>query len=240
MRINNVERYDDRAYIQTNLIEAYELLMDFVNRHLPDKFYLQDDQRISLRTMIFREIVANLIIHREYTNAAPATFVIYRDRVETENANNPHGEGPIDPTNFVPFPKNPLIAKFFIQLGRAEELGSGILTTTRLTKDYAGKGKAVFIEGAIFKTIMPLPDGKAIAVNDTVNDTVKQRMTRVIQELVKQPGLKSKDLAKITGVSEVSIRRDMQKLTLLVEFRGAPKTGGYFPTDYMLSKLEGN
>lgn len=130
VRISNVERYDDRAYIQTNLTEAYELLMDFVNRYLPDKFYLQGDQRISLRSTIFREIAANLIIHREYTNAAPATFVIYADRVETENANNPHGEGPIDPTNFVPFPKNPLIAKFFIQLGRVEELGSGILTTT--------------------------------------------------------------------------------------------------------------
>ena len=51
------------------------------------------------------------------TNAAPATFIIYADRVETENANNPLGEGPIDPDNFVPFPKNPLIAKFFIQLG---------------------------------------------------------------------------------------------------------------------------
>ena len=91
VRINNTDRYDDRAYIQTNLIEAYELLMDFVSRHLPDKFYLQGDQRISLRTTIFREIAANLIIHREYTNAAPATFVIYADRVETENANNPHG-----------------------------------------------------------------------------------------------------------------------------------------------------
>lgn len=160
VRINNVERYDDRAYIQTNLIEGYELLMDFVNRHLPDKFYLQGDQRISLRTIIFREIAANLIIHREYTNAAPARFVIYADRVETENPNNPHGEGPIDPTNFVPFPKNPLIAKFFIQLGRAEELGSGILTTTRLTKEYAGKGKAVFIEGVTFKMVMPLPGKK--------------------------------------------------------------------------------
>jgi hypothetical protein len=64
-------------------------------------------------------------------------------------------------------------------------------------------------------------------------------MPRVIQELVKQPGLKSKDLAKITGVS-VSIHRDMQKLTLLVEFRGAPKIGGYFLTDYMLSKLKDN
>jgi len=96
----------------------------------------------------------------------------------------------------------------------------------------------VFIEGGTFKAIIPLPDGKAIAIDDTVNDTVKQRMIRVIQELAKQPGLKSKDLAKIAGVSEVSIRRDMQKLTRLVEFKGAPKTGGYFLTDYMLSKLD--
>jgi len=30
----------------------------------------------------------------------------------------------------------------------------------------------------------------------------------------------------------------MQKLTRLIEFRGASKTGGYFLTDYMLSKLD--
>lgn len=66
-------------------------------------------------------------------------------------------------------------------------------------KEYAGKSKAFFIEGAAFKTIVSLPDGKAMVINDTVNDTVKQRMTRVIQELIKQPGLKSKDLAKLTG-----------------------------------------
>ncbi|RXK83977.1 HTH domain-containing protein [Filimonas effusa] len=250
VRINNTGRYDDRLYIQTNLIEAYEQLMDFVTRHLPDKFYLEGDQRISLRTTIFREITANLIIHREYTNAAPATFVIYEDRAETENPNNPHGEGPIDPTNFAPFPKNPLIAKFFIQLGRVEELGSGVLTTSRLTKEYAGKGNAEFLEGSTFKTIIPLNFRNTVSsvdtvtdtvndtVSDTVNDTVKQRLTKIIKELNRQPGLKSKDLAKITGVSEVSIRRDMQRLTLLVEFRGAPKTGGYFLTSYMLSKLD--
>lgn len=248
VRINNVERYDDRAYIQTNLVEAYEVLMDFVSRHLPDKFYQEGDQRISLRAKIFREIVAYLIIHREYTNAASGNFIIYADRVETENANNPHGDGPIDPANFAPFPKNPLIVKFFIQLGRVEELGSGILTANRFTKEYAGKGKPVFIEGKTFKTIIPLPDGAPVplsdtvndTVSDTVNDTVKQRMVWVIKELIKQPGLKSKYLAKITGVSEVSIRRDMQKLTQLVEFRGAPKIGGYFLTDYMLSKIKSN
>src|SRR5690606_23470898 len=116
----NMLRYDDREYIQTNLIDAYDQVMNFVAKHLPDKFYMEGDQRISLRSKIFREVVANFLVHREYTNAYPATFVIYSDRVETENANNPHGEGPIDPNNFAPFPKNPTIAKFFMQIGRVD------------------------------------------------------------------------------------------------------------------------
>ncbi len=85
-----LDRYDDRDNIRCNLIEAYDRLMNFVAKHLPDKFYLQDDQRISLREKIFREIVANMLIHREYTNAYPSTFIIYKDRVETKNANKPH------------------------------------------------------------------------------------------------------------------------------------------------------
>lgn len=90
VRIEDIYRYDDREYIQTNLIEAYEQLMTFVGKHLPDKFYMEGDQRVSLRNKIFREIAANLIVHREYMNAYPCTFIIYSDRVETENANNPH------------------------------------------------------------------------------------------------------------------------------------------------------
>ncbi len=128
----DINRYDDRLYIQTNLIEAYEQLMDFAAKHLPDKFFLQGDQRVSLRSVIFREIVANLIVHREYTNAHPCTFIIYRNKVETQNANNPHGEGPINPENFAPFAKNPAIAKFFLQLGRVDELGSGVLNVKPL------------------------------------------------------------------------------------------------------------
>jgi len=59
----------------------------------------------------------------------------------------------------------------------------------------------------------------------------------LIRELIKQPGLKSKDLAAMTSVSEVTIHRDMQKLGKLIEFRGVPKKGGYYLTEYMLSKL---
>jgi ATP-dependent DNA helicase RecG len=178
VRIVDTNRYDDRLYIQTNLIDAYEQLMGFVEKHLPDKFYLQGDQRISLRTAIFREVAANIIVHREYTNAHPCTFVIGKDNVETENANNPHGEGMIDPSRFTPFPKNPVIAKFFIELGRVDELGLGVLNVTRLSKQYAGRKKPKFIEGTTFKMVIPVlanpSDGVSEGLNEGLSDGVNK------------------------------------------------------------------
>jgi ATP-dependent DNA helicase RecG len=68
LRRKDTDRYDDRETIRCNLIDAYDKLLAFINKHLPDKFYLEGDTRISLRERIFREIVANMLIHREFTN----------------------------------------------------------------------------------------------------------------------------------------------------------------------------
>lgn len=43
------DSYDDRENIKCNLIDAYDRLLDFTEKHLPDKFYMIGDQRISLR-----------------------------------------------------------------------------------------------------------------------------------------------------------------------------------------------
>lgn len=68
LRIENTDRYDDRDDIRTNLIESYDRLLAFANKHLPDKFYLEKDIRISIRDNIFREVVSNILIHRDYGN----------------------------------------------------------------------------------------------------------------------------------------------------------------------------
>lgn len=59
LRVENLDRYDDRDDIRTNLIDSYDRLMAFVRKHLPDRFYQEGEQRISLRDRIFREIVGN-------------------------------------------------------------------------------------------------------------------------------------------------------------------------------------
>ena len=71
LRVRDVDRYNDREIIKTNLIDSYERLMDFGRKHLPDKFFLENDQRKSLREIITREMIANVLIHREFTSSYP-------------------------------------------------------------------------------------------------------------------------------------------------------------------------
>jgi len=56
LRKINLDRYDDRDLVCTNIIESYERIMAFVAKHLPDPFYLEGDMRISIRDAIFREV----------------------------------------------------------------------------------------------------------------------------------------------------------------------------------------
>lgn len=180
-RIQNLELYDDRDDIRCNLMGAYYRLLAFINKYLPERAYLEGTQRISLRDMIFREVVANLLVHREFSNAFPATLTIYRDTVVTENWNRPYMNGRIYLDNLKPHPKNPTIANFFRQLGWVEELGSGIRRMYKYCPLYVKNSTPVIEEGDVFKLIIPcnpinggLNEGvnKSGGINEGVNEGI--------------------------------------------------------------------
>ncbi|HUE90942.1 RNA-binding domain-containing protein [Pseudomonas sp.] len=156
LRVHDLDRYDDRDDIRTNLLESYDRLMAFVGKHIADPFYLEGDQRVSLRERIFREVVANLLIHREYLNPFPAKLVIQRDRVITENSNNPHGIGLLRPDDFAPSPKNPAIARVFREMQWAEELGSGVRNLFKYARAFGGQDPTLS-EESIFRVTVMLP-----------------------------------------------------------------------------------
>lgn len=155
LKIDNIDRYDDRDDIRTNLIESYERLINFVKKHLNEKFYIDGNQRINIRDVIARELCVNLLIHREYSNPIPARLIITKESIITENANRPRNIGFIDLNNYSPYPKNPKIANFFKEIGLAEELGSGIKTITKYNKIYSG-GIPSFKDDEIFTVTVPL------------------------------------------------------------------------------------
>jgi ATP-dependent DNA helicase RecG len=170
-RRENLNRYDDRLMVTTNLIDAYEQLIEFIAKHTLDRFHLIGDQSVSLRSKIARELVSNILVHREYTSAYPAKIIIERDRIVTENWSLPKVPGRIDPNNFAPYPKNPLLSRFFINIGRADVLGSGVRNLYQFTKLYSG-GEPELIDGDVFKTIVPL------SLSDTaMSDNVSVKMS---------------------------------------------------------------
>ena len=144
--------------------------MHFVEKHLDDPFYLDEDVSVRVRNKLFREVIANILIHREYSNPYPAKFIIERERVITENGNKPHGFGQIDIDNFVPYPKNPVIARVCKEIGWAEELASGIRNIKKYSKIYSDS-KPVFIERDVFMTIISVKEvDKNIIMTDKMTD----------------------------------------------------------------------
>lgn len=64
-------------------------------------------------------------MHREYTIPFPAKLIIEANKILVENANKVYRYGRIKADIFTPYSQNPIIANFFSNIGRADELGSG-------------------------------------------------------------------------------------------------------------------
>ncbi len=158
LRIKDLDRYDDKLILRTNLIDTYLQAMEFITTraYLPDKFYLEGDRRLDLRELIFREIVANAIVHREYTSAFPTQIIIYSNRVEVTNPNKPLFRGILSVDAFNPYAKNPNIRKFFSEFLWTDEIGSGVRNVYKYLNLYIAGAKPLFIEDDKFKTIIPL------------------------------------------------------------------------------------
>ncbi|MGN0354562.1 MAG: ATP-binding protein, partial [Muricoprocola sp.] len=153
----NVDRYDDREIIKTNLIESYDQLLEFGRKNLPDKFFLEGVVNKSLRNTIVREMVSNTLMHREFTSSYTAKFVIEKNRMYVENASRAARNGIITVDNLEPNPKNPIIAAFFRNIGYADQLGSGVRKLFKYCKLYSDK-EPEFIEGDVFRINVPLDE----------------------------------------------------------------------------------
>ena len=217
----DLDRYDDREIIKTNLIESYEQLMEFGRKHLPDRFYLEEDQRKSLRNIITREMIANTLIHREYTSSYQAKFVIEKDRIYTENANRASQEAVLTPDNITPNPKNPIIAAFFRNIGYADQLGSGVRNLFKYSKYYSGK-EPQFVEGDVFKIVVPL-DEKFTGENPTQSTTqsTTQLMIGTSEKIILE--LLRNELA--ISQKEIALRLNMNANTVKYYIRKMQKNG---------------
>ena len=224
-RVFNTDRYDDRDVVITNLIESYDRLMAFGKKHLNDTFHLEGIQSVSARDHILREIISNLLMHRDFASGYVAKLVIEKNRIYTENANLSHGYGALDIATFEPFQKNPPISKVFREIGLADELGSGMRNTYKYTKMYSG-GEPQFVEGDIFRITVPLSEVATVTVgpdsiltsggdiNGDINGDIKLSETdkKVLAVIKGNPHMKRPDMVLSLNIGKSTLDRSLKKL----------------------------
>ncbi len=115
------------------------------------------------------------LAHRDYSSGYVAKMVIEKDRIFAENSNRTHGYGNLNLNTFEPFPKNPAISKVFREIGLADELGSGMRNTYKFTKLYSG-GIPQFVEGDVFKTVIPLNETATMKSGPKASDQVSDQV----------------------------------------------------------------
>lgn len=171
-------------------------------------FGLADNVNMSVRDAIAREIVSNVLVHREFRSAFPAKLIIEKDRIYTENWSRTQWKGRIDLENFNPYPKNPIIANFFVNIGNADALGSGVRNLYKYTQIYSG-GEPDFEENDVFKLTVPIAN-----VETKIQDKkgLSERQNVILGMIRDENSIQVEDIAESFGLSRATILREIQEI----------------------------
>ena len=128
---------------------------DEYNNKIPNKFYLPPGttRREDLRWDLFREIVANLCVHSDYSTGYACFYHVFKDRVITKNPTRllPEiPEGKLTLYELSNYTKNPLLVRVFHELSWVEDMGSGTLNILRYAPLYYPDYKVEISNGSQF------------------------------------------------------------------------------------------
>ena len=160
---------------------------------------------------------------------------MFEDRVEISN---PGGLLPVVAKDFghKSMTRNPLIFGLFTRMHLVERVASGIPRMQEAMREANLPEPEFHTEGmftAVFKrqiTNYANYDTVNGRVNDIVNDTINENEQAILNLLATTLGLNASEISKHINKSLRTTMRYIKVLQdkNLIEFRGAPKTGGYF------------
>jgi predicted HTH transcriptional regulator len=124
----------DRATLRGPLPELIESAARFLEKNIRYHLQMPDAPGDSLFSKevpeypveTYREMIVNMVAHRDYYSSVPARIMIYDDRIEAEN---PGGLLPgltLETMQNQHHPRNPRIVEMLRELGYVEQFGSGI------------------------------------------------------------------------------------------------------------------
>lgn len=221
----------DSITSRDTLIEQVQRIMDFMVKHTNKAYIITGNPRREERwdypMEALREIIINMIVHRDYRSANDSTIKVFDDRIEFFNPGALLDDLTVEKIktgHYKSHLRNKQVATIFKELELIEKYGSGV---RRVIDSFLAYGlpepEFEATQGGMAVTVFS-------AVNGGVSGGVNTESVPLLQLIQAQPGLKTTELVAQTGKSQRTIERWLKQLKdrQQIEFRGAPKTGGYF------------
>ncbi len=216
-----------------NLFSLKEQAESYLKEHMDWRANLTGTGREEIPEVPLRaieEAVVNSLCHRDYSVLKGNEIAFYKDRIEIFNVGRfPEDKTPEDyiKGNGESILRNPLIANTLFLSNDIEKWGSGI---KRIYDACKQAGIRVDFEKTTtgFKVVFfrpekgtPLPGGVSGGVSGGVN---------VLEYIRRNPGRRAVHMIKVFNISKRTLERQLKNLKEdgKIEFKGSPKTGGYY------------
>ena len=226
----------DSLVMRADLFSEVDAILSFIRKHINKNYVItgkiQRDERWEYPLNAIREIIINMVVHRDYQNPGDSFVKIYDDHIEFFNPGllpNELTVGQLLSGNYVSFARNRKIADMFREAGVIEKYGDGI---KRIMNTFQVEGLKVpdfesyqhgFKVSVFSSESARKPHGTD---NDTDNDTDK-RLKAIITSIKENDRVTISQLAKKHEVSAITIKRDLNRLKKhnLLERIGKEKGG---------------
>ena len=227
-RFKSETKIIDSLSISTDLFSELHEIMNFIKKHLMVEFIItgepQRTERYDYPIEAIREIVINMLIHRDYRSSNGSIIKIYDDRIEFYNPGGLFGDLTKEELlsfKYTSHARNKLIAKAFKELGMIEKYGTGIKRIHTICEEYGVSRPEIEIYDEGFK-IELFKEKLNGGVNGGVND--------VFNYIKNNQPTKTSTLQNHFGLSKRTIERYLSTLRKQnkIEFKGSPKIGAYY------------
>jgi ATP-dependent DNA helicase RecG len=235
----------DTARTKSDILTQVEEVINFVKKHINLEVVItgnpQNTQKWQYPMEAIREIVFNMIIHRDYRSSSDSIVKIFNDKIEFYNPGRLPDTISVEDllsNSYKSTPRNKKIAEFFKDSGLIEKYGSGI---QRIIGYFKGKNHplpefknisdgfqvTVFASGLEKNTDVPEKDtekgtekdtGKGTEnVTENVAENVAENVTenregKILELISKDNNVSTIQIAEKLSVTRMTIHRDIEKL----------------------------
>ncbi len=216
--------------IRSTLFDAVEESIKYIVSHLKVAFEftgeIQRNEIFEYPLSAVRELVLNAVVHRDYTNPGDIQIKIFDNAITLFNPGNLYDGLTVEQLkkdNYQSRIRNKLIAEAFYLTKDIEKYGSGYI---RVRKEIATYPTMKFEYEELGNGYLVTLRYEEQKISGGVSEGVEQTY-----ELIKNnAGKRAPFLAQELNTSTKNIERWVKQLRdeNKVEFRGAPKTGGYY------------